>query len=397
VSTGTDGRTLAVENLVKDYADRKQRVRAVDGVSFEVQEGHFYTLLGPSGCGKTTTLRCVAGLERTDGGRIVVDGRLVSSDRPRVFVSPHQRDIGMVFQSYAIWPHLTVFENVAFPMRVAGKRVSQVEIKSRVEEALALVQLSGYEARMATRLSGGQQQRLALARALVRRPKVLLLDEPLSNLDAKLRERMRNDVRDLQRQLGITALYVTHDQIEALSMSNRIAVMSHGKIIQEGTPREIYEHPSTQFVAHFVGSTNLIEAEVLGPADLGGMQLRTQVGLVRAHCPTGVSAGDKVTISIRPENIQVHRSEPAEMTNVLPGEVEQVTFLGEFLDCRIRVGGARLFTRLHPMLAVRQGDKVFVEIPSELLAVLSDTHGLATSPYAREAQEDELEIEAATT
>src|SRR5215212_4179780 len=308
-ANGAQGRSLAVEDLVKIYPDRKQQVRAVDGVSFEVEAGQFYTLLGPSGCGKTTTLRCVAGLERTDGGRIIVDGRVVSADRPRVFVPPHRRDIGMVFQSYAIWPHMTVFENVAFPLRVTRNGFSGTEIKRRVEQALALVQLGGYEGRMATQLSGGQQQRLALARALVREPKVLLLDEPLSNLDAKLRERMRSEVRELQRRLKITTLYVTHDQIEALSMSNRIAVMSNGKVVQEGTPREIYQRPATQFVADFVGSTNFMEGEALEGAVGGAMRLQTPVGQVVAVCPEGVRAGEKVTLSIRPENIRVHTAE----------------------------------------------------------------------------------------
>jgi iron(III) transport system ATP-binding protein len=282
---------------------------------------------------------------------------------------------------------MTVFENVAFPLRVAGKRLSKADITRRVEEALALVQLAGYESRMATRLSGGQQQRLALARALVRRPKLLLLDEPLSNLDAKLRERMRTDVRGLQRQLGITTLYVTHDQVEALSMSNRIAVMSGGKIVQEGTPREIYQHPTTQFVADFVGSTNFLEAEVLGPGEAGSMRLATPAGVVEAACPAGVAQGEQVTVSIRPENIRVHLTEPQRAANVLPGVVEELMFLGEYLDCRIRVGSARLFTRQHPTIRSRQGDNVYVELPVELCAVLTDRYGVASASYLGEEPE----------
>src|SRR5437773_8359090 len=253
---------LQVTMLRKTFTTERGGVRAVEDVSFTVEEGQFYTLLGPSGCGKTTTLRCVAGLERTDEGRIVVDGRIVSSHSPNVFVPPHKRDIGMVFQSYAIWPHMTVFENVAFPLRVSKQRVSRSEISRRVEEALSLVELGGYGGRMATQLSGGQQQRLALARALVREPKLLLLDEPLSNLDAKLRERMRFELRELQRRLRITTLYVTHDQIEALSMSNVIAVMNAGVIVQEGAPREIYLQPKSKFVANFIGSTNQLAGRV---------------------------------------------------------------------------------------------------------------------------------------
>ncbi len=383
-----DARALAVEDLYKVFPDRRERVRAVDGVSFEVEPGRFYTLLGPSGCGKTTTLRCVAGLERTDGGRIVVDGAVVSSERPRIFVPPHRRSIGMVFQSYAIWPHMTVFENAAFPLRVGKSGLSGAEIRRAVEEALALVQLGGYEGRMATQLSGGQQQRLALARALVRRPKVLLLDEPLSNLDAKLREGLRVELRALQRRLGITTLYVTHDQVEALSMSNRIAVMAEGKIVQEGTPREIYQRPASQFVARFVGSTNLLEAEVLGTSELGSTWLQTPIGRVQATCPEGVAAGDGVTLSVRPENIRVHTAEPA-AANVFVGTVEQRLFLGEYLDCRVRVGDTLLLTRQHPTAQLRRGDQVYVELPLDLCAVLSDTHGIAASAYLGEEQEQE--------
>ncbi len=372
---GRGGGALAIEGLVKAYRDRRDRVPAVDGVTFEVEEGTFYTLLGPSGCGKTTTLRCVAGLERTDAGRIMVDGRLVSADRPRVFVPPHKRDIGMVFQSYAIWPHMTVFENAAFPLRVARRSISGDEIRRRVEEVLGTVQLAGYEDRMATQLSGGQQQRLALARALVRRPKLLLLDEPLSNLDAKLREQMRAEVRDLQRRLGITTLYVTHDQIEALSMSDRIGVMSSGKIVQQGTARDIYQRPTSRFVADFVGSANFLDAEVLSRSERGVVSLQSLGGQLRATGPPGAEPGERVTVTIRPENVRLHTSEYAAV-NVFAGVVEEVVFLGEYLDCRVRVGGMLVLTRQHPMVGVRRGDQVFVELPIELCTVLADRQGV---------------------
>ena len=295
----------------------------------------------------------------------------------------------MVFQSYAIWPHMSVFENVAFPLRVA-RGIPGSEIKRRVEEALATVQLAGYESRMATQLSGGQQQRLALARALVRRPKLLLLDEPLSNLDAKLREHMRTEVRELQHALGITTLYVTHDQAEALSMSNRIAVMERGRIMQEGTPREIYQQPATRFVADFVGNANFLEATVVGRNDLGGMWLETSAGRLQASCPAGVSLDERVTLSIRPENVRVHRSQPSGVANVLPGVVEQQMFLGDALDCRVRVGGANLLTRQHPTGGTRRGDHVFVELPVELCTVLTEAHGVAAAAYA---SDDEPERE----
>src|SRR5919199_1557974 len=319
---------IRVSNLVKIFPDRKERVYAVNDVSFTVEDGQFYTLLGPSGCGKTTTLRCIAGLEKPDAGDIEVGGVVVCSTASRTYVPAHKRDIGMVFQSYAIWPHMTVFENAAFPLRVGQKKYSNDEVKKKVLEALRTVELGGLEGRMATQLSGGQQQRLALARALVREPRVLLLDEPLSNLDAKLREQMRGELRDLQRRLGITTLYVTHDQVEALSMSNRIAVMATGKIVQEGSPREIYQRPTTRFVADFVGSANFLEAEVVGRGEVGGMRLRTPAGPLQAVCPGGVQAGEQVSLSIRPENIRLHSTEPA-ATNVLPGVVEQLMFLGE--------------------------------------------------------------------
>src|SRR3954464_7598401 len=216
---------IRVEGLTKTFTANREVVAAVAAIDFEVGAGEMVTLLGPSGCGKTTTLRCIAGLEKPDGGDIEVGGVVVMSTQRRTYVPAHKRDIGMVFQSYAIWPHMTVFENAAFPLRVGQKKYSNDEVKKKVLDALRIVELDGLEGRMATQLSGGQQQRLALARALVREPRVLLLDEPLSNLDAKLREQMRAELRDLQRRLGITTLYVTHDQVEALSMSSTIAVM----------------------------------------------------------------------------------------------------------------------------------------------------------------------------
>ena len=367
---------LVVTDLRKYFTDRREQVAAVDGVSFEVPEGRFYTLLGPSGCGKTTTLRCIAGLERPNEGRIVVDGQVVWADRPRTFIPPHKRNIGMVFQSYAIWPHMTVFENVAFPLRVGATKVGKDEMKRMVEEALATVQMAGYEGRMATQLSGGQQQRLALARALVRRPRLLLLDEPLSNLDAKLREELRTELRNLQRRLGITTLYVTHDQVEALSMSNTIAVMSAGKIVQESGPRTIYQHPTSRFVANFVGGTNFVDAVVRDPAARGdGHQLEAPFGTVVAACPDGVIRDETVTIAVRPENIRLHAQRP-EAPNAFPATVEQVTFLGEFLDCRVRLGPTLLTIREHPTNPVRRGDDVYVELPVDLCAVISEEHGV---------------------
>jgi iron(III) transport system ATP-binding protein len=383
VDTQNGRHAVSVTDLFKSYADRKEKVRAVDGVSFEVQEGEFYTLLGPSGCGKTTTLRCVAGLERTDSGQIIIDNKVVSAHQPNTFVPPHKRDIGMVFQSYAIWPHMTVFENVAFPLRVSKQRIPRSEITRRVEEALSLVQLGGYGGRLATQLSGGQQQRLALARALVREPKLLLLDEPLSNLDAKLREHMRAELRDIQRRLGVTTIYVTHDQIEALSMSNRIALMSEGHIVQEGRPRELYQKPATEFVASFLGSTNLLDGETLERSDAMWL-ISTPAGQIKAVCPDGVQSGSKVTVSLRPENLTIHAQAPTS-GNVLPGEVEQFMFLGEMAECRVKVGGQVLRTRQHPNLSFQHGEQVYVQIPYESCTVISDEFGVAAPEYREEA------------
>jgi iron(III) transport system ATP-binding protein len=233
---------IRVENLVKVFrGSHGEQVHALDGVSFSVHEGQFFTLLGPSGCGKTTLLRLIAGLENPQAGEIHIGGKLVCSADKKHFVPANERDIGMVFQSYAIWPHMSVFENVAFPLKVSKQRYDRNEIRNRVDRALATVRLDGYQDRPAPFLSGGQQQRLALARALVREPKIRLRDEPLSNLDAKFREQLRIELRQLQRQLGITTIYVTHDQAEALALSNTVAVMSRGKIIQQEA--EIYEHP----------------------------------------------------------------------------------------------------------------------------------------------------------
>ncbi|MBI2531399.1 MAG: ABC transporter ATP-binding protein [Deltaproteobacteria bacterium] len=314
---------IEVKSLIKIFADRDNAgVRAVNDISFTVDEGRFYTLLGPSGCGKTTTLRCIAGLEKANDGEIVVAGQKVFSAANGTFVPAYRRSIGMVFQSYAIWPHMTVFENVAFPLRVGKERLSNSDIKKKVEAALAQVELGGYEERMATQLSGGQQQRLALARALVRQPQVLLLDEPLSNLDAKLRERMRVELRELQRRLRITTLYVTHDQIEALSMSNVIAVMSAGVIIQDDT------------------------------------------GDVCCGLLPGLTQGTKVIVMVRPESVVLHQKKPPENENIIEGKVGAAMFLGEYVDCTVDIGKNVLQTHQHYTLQLRRGDPVWVELPA---------------------------------
>jgi iron(III) transport system ATP-binding protein len=362
---------IKVTDLRKTYAGAQ--AAAVDDVSFTVEDGSFYTLLGPSGCGKTTTLRCVAGLERPESGTIELGRTVVLSDR--VFVPVHRRDIGMVFQSYAVWPHMTVFENVAFPLRVGKRRLPQSTIRERVEAAVDLVGLGGYAKRMATQLSGGQQQRLSLARAIVREPEVLLLDEPLSNLDAKLRERMRSELSVLQRRLGITALYVTHDQIEALSMSDRVAVMRDGKIVQEGPPREIYHDPSSEFVASFIGSTNLLRGTVeLCDAAAEQIRVRTSLGVLDAPAGRAWSVGSSVVVAVRPEDVAIHREErhhgDAPGDNVYSAVVRIGLFIGNSVEYQLEVGEQVVTAHVSSRINLERGDKVQVQLPATACQVL---------------------------
>jgi iron(III) transport system ATP-binding protein len=369
---------LAVDSLVKDYVAERRAHRVIDGISFTIDSGHLYSLLGPSGCGKTTTLRCVAGLERADSGTITIGADVLCRAAGRgVHVPPERRDIGMVFQSYAIWPHMTVFENVAFPLRVARRKLKADEIRSRVDAALSLVRLDGLGGRMATQLSGGQQQRLALARALVREPRVLLLDEPLSNLDAKLRDQMRGELRELQQRLGITTLFVTHDQAEALSMSDRVAVMGAGRIAQEGTPAQIYQHPQSKYVADFVGKVNLVDATVVEWTGPDTVALAALGQRIAAPCPGGVAAGEQVLLSIRPEEVRVHLAK-ADLPNLVEGEVRRVEFLGDMCECTVVAGGQRLLVRQSPWQRPDPGQTVFVELRQESCTVLSEQHGVAS-------------------
>ncbi len=324
---------------------------AVRGVSLHIQVGEFYTFLGPSGCGKTTLLRMIAGFAFPDEGGVWLDGELVNA------LPPWKRNVGMVFQSYAIWPHMTVFENVAFGPRERGE--PRAEIERRVGEALRMVNLEGMEGRRPSQLSGGQQQRVALARTLVVQPRVLLLDEPLSNLDARLRAQMRIELLKLQRDLGITTIYVTHDQEEALALSTRIAVMSAGAVVQEGTPREIYEAPQGRFVAEFVGASNLVAGEVR-QATGNTMIVTTELGVeVRAACPSAATPpSGRILLTIRPEAMDlVPPEDPPDGRNRLEGRVLASAFQGAAIEYELEVGetllrasvtnpkGKRLFQR----------------------------------------------------
>ncbi len=321
---------LRVEHLSKIFENvTDQIVGGIRDASFALEAGTFFTLLGPSGCGKTTTLRCIAGLETPDEGVIAVDDRRLFDAKARINVPVEERAIGMVFQSYAIWPHMTVAENVAFPLTVAKKRGKRAEIAAAVRRALAVVDLDGFQERSATRLSGGQQQRVALARAIVHEPGLLLLDEPLSNLDAQLRDDMRGELKRLQSKIGITTVYVTHDQSEALALSDRIAVIERGRIIQIGSPQDIYFRPANPFVARFVGATNLLPGRMLAMAEgrgevevLGGRQIRCVV-------PQQIDDPAAVSVSIRPESIRLAaQASTTDGENCLAGQVSGVTFLG---------------------------------------------------------------------
>ncbi|MFW6033517.1 MAG: ABC transporter ATP-binding protein [bacterium] len=367
---------LSVTELIKTFPSsrsERDRVRAVDDISFEVEPGQLFTLLGPSGCGKTTTLRCVAGLETPDSGVIRVSDETLFSSADRVKVPANRRGLGMVFQSYAIWPHMNVFHNVAFPLEVAhrSRRPGRKEIKERVEKVLSVVQLDHLATRQATDLSGGQQQRLALARALVLEPPLLLLDEPLSNLDAQLREEMRFELKRLQRELGITAVYVTHDQIEALAMSNQIAVMNAGQIEQVGHPRQIYEKPASRFVAGFIGKTNFMEGTVERKEPEGIYAVATPDGELRTTSSADLPVGSAVVASIRPEHIGLQlAADAASEPNSWTGTVETRAFLGESVDHLVSLRKSTLQVRAPARVTIPPGTEVVLTFPPEHCLVI---------------------------
>ncbi len=325
---------LNFSNVVKRYGDTP----VVNGISFTVAPGEFFTLLGPSGCGKTTTLRLLAGLETPDAGEITLDGRCLAAPARNILVPIDKRRMGMVFQSYAIWPHLTVFENVAFPLRVRGE--SRTVIKKRVIEALELVGLGGLEARGATELSGGQQQRVALARAVVYTPSLLLLDEPLSNLDVKLREQMRMELHALHRRLNLAVVYVTHDQAEALALSDRIAVVNQGRLEQVGTPMEVYERPLTRFVADFLGHTVVMKGTVRNDGGQSWVDVNGK-GRVIISPDSKFPDGEMVRILSRPEDMTLLPM--GELgPNQVAGNIERIAYMGDHLEYTIAAAGRSL-------------------------------------------------------
>ncbi len=331
--------TVTIRHITKSFGDNV----VLREFNETFRDGEFITLLGPSGCGKTTMLRIIAGFEKPTSGELYIDDQLVSGGK--TFIPPEKRSIGMVFQSYAVWPHMNVFDNVAYPLAI--RRVSKAEIKSRVERVLEIVHLSQYSERFPNQLSGGQQQRVALARALVAAPQLLLLDEPLSNLDAKLRESMRFEIKDIQRQLGITVVYVTHDQTEAMAMSDRIFLINRGIVQQSGTPQEIYNSPVNQFVADFLGKVDFFKGEArdgkLVFPGMGGQSI-----------PYDGPRNGKVEVAIRPENLFFTQD------GVLHGTLETQYYLGDVDDCRVRIGDTllRVITGGYHFNSLREGQPV---------------------------------------
>lgn len=362
---------VEVRGVVKKYG----QVTAVNGVSFGVRQGKMVTLLGPSGCGKTTLLRAVAGLEQIDEGDIYIGSKLVTSVSHRIMLPPEKRGVGLVFQSYAIWPHMTVFDNTAYPLTMM--KLPRKDIKERTLKVLGLVGLSGYESRRATDLSGGQQQRVALARSLVYEPKLLLFDEPLSNLDAKLRENMRLELIRLQREVNITSVYVTHDQTEAMALSDEIIVMNHGSIVQRSTSVEIYRSPVNKFVADFIGLTNLIPAEIVeksGEDRYGLVRTGGDIGshLVKCPVPPEFGPGAKVILSVRPEDITIvpALSDQSGQGNTLSGDVANLVFLGNSFDCRVKVNNMMLRVFCLPSIEFAVGSAVEMLMSPENIVCL---------------------------
>jgi iron(III) transport system ATP-binding protein len=368
------GRRVMVEldSLSKDF----DAEAAVHNVSLSVAEGEFVTLLGPSGCGKTTTLRCIAGLERPTGGDIRIGGETVASAGRGIYLNPEHRNIGMVFQSYAVWPHMTVFDNVAYGLRV--RRAPSAVVKERTMRALDLVGLGHLAERYATKLSGGQRQRVALARAIVYEPKVVLFDEPLSNLDAKLREHMRVELVRLQRDVGITSIYVTHDQSEALVMSDRVVVMDKGVVQQIGDPHTIYARPANTFVANFIGVANLLEGILRGRSgEFCEIEIPFGQGRppahVRAAGGNGAAIGRRLFLSLRPEDIALHLQRPSgEGGNLFEGEVIDTVYLGNFLECRVKCGDHEIGIQIDHYEQLSPGQKVYLTFRADHALCLTE-------------------------
>jgi iron(III) transport system ATP-binding protein len=361
---------IRVEGLRKNFTANKELVAAVDGIEFEVGAGEMVTLLGPSGCGKTTTLRCVAGLEKADGGRISIGNQTMVDVDAGVFVPPNRRKLGMVFQSYAIWPHMTVLENVAYALE--GQRMAKAERHRRAMVALETVKLAHLADRPAPRLSGGQQQRVAIARAVVGKPQVLLFDEPLSNLDARLRMEMRGELRRIQKQIGLSSIYVTHDQSEALAVSDWIVVMKDGRVVERGRPLDIYRYPQHVFTAQFLGTTNLI-AGTVETVEAGKGQLRVVTalgpitGIDRSHA---LKNGAKVKVSIRPEDLSAQGGDGT--INTFEGRLASAIFAGVAVEAEVGVGEVTLSCLLNREADLTPGRAITLRAHADACLVLPE-------------------------
>ena len=357
---------IEIQNLFKRFKD----VVAVNRIQLEINKGEMLTLLGPSGCGKTTTLRCIAGLEKPEDGDIVIDGKPMLSEG---FVPPSKRGIGMVFQNYAVWPHMKVFSNIVYGLKLL--KLPRESIKEKAHQVLELVGLDGLEDRYPAQLSGGQQQRVALARALVTNPKVLLLDEPLSNLDAKLREELRFEIKSLVRRMGITSVYVTHDQAEAMVISDRVAIMDSGNVVQIGTPREIYDKPANRFVADFIGTMNFMSGEVIEVLqDREAVYVRTEFSekmLCRTNSISEVTPGAKVYASIRPEDVEVFAEPPQPTENLFKGTIVHKAYLGNFLFFFVSVNDTMIRVQVPHHLPQEEGQELYLLLDPQKCVTLS--------------------------
>jgi iron(III) transport system ATP-binding protein len=363
---------ISIRRLNKRFNVAGGAVTAVKSFDLEIAEGELFVIVGASGSGKTTLLRCIAGLETPDGGEIRIAGKVVSSDDPPIWVPPQRRKLGMVFQSYAVWPHLTVYENVALPLAEGTQRIARTEVKNRVTEALRLVQLENHADRSATLLSGGQQQRVALARAIAVSSRILLMDEPLSNLDARLREEVRVKIRALAKHLGSTVLYVTHDQVEAMAIADKIALMRAGELLQVGAPLEIYHKPKRAEVAEFFGSVNWLDAKVIEPglaeSAIGNLQI------------TGQSKpGDAVLLGFRPECMCFSNGETAVEANAFHGTIESSMFLGDQFVFTAVVNGRRLLGKNRTLAAQSNGSVALRVDPADIMVFPARDTAFATA------------------
>jgi ABC-type Fe3+/spermidine/putrescine transport system ATPase subunit len=362
---------IEVKNVVKKYGN----VLAIDDVSFSVKEGEILSLLGPSGCGKTTVLRAIAGLEDIDYGEILLDGEIITSPKKKTFVSPEKRLLGLVFQSYALWPHMKVKDNVSYGLKV--RKFGKGEIDKRVKSALETVGLSGLENRFPAQLSGGQQQRVALARNIAYEPKVLLLDEPLSNLDRKVRDRMRGELHVLLKRIGVTAVYVTHDQEEAFVISDRIILMKDGKIVQEAKPKELYEEPKCTFAAEFIGRANILKAIVKAVDDkkkTARLEMPELGGELMCKYDCDIFPKDTSQVLVRYNEIAMYESEPPCSDNVFKGEVVSRDYRGSVTDHKVNIGSVQMIVTTHKFCTMSRSTEkkdVYIYIPPEAVRPLA--------------------------